>query len=264
MPNQDDVNVQVGQRTLNELLSNLKSISEALSDAKAESAAAKTESEAAKSISKEVRAQNNALQIQLDSQKEKRHGGYKFRHIGNELNAASNIDVIALATQALTALETGCPAELEKRVREIIAHCLKQNRLIKHADNSPAGWGLILEFISCASAEDNEEERQMKKAELSVETKFKRKLELEAKGRNNKKPRASDEQGCSHWESNGADESPNKRSGAANATKVDPKSLTGPCYFCKGPHIRKYCPGLAKQTAEVQARIEAIIAEMTQ
>ena len=267
MPNANNEDVHVGQKTLNELLDSLKSISEALVEAKSESAAAKTESETAKSISKEVRAQNNALQIQLDSQKERRHGGYKFKHIGNELNSESNIDVIAFATQALTALETGCPAELEKRVRQIITHCMKQNRLIKRADNSPAGWGLIVEFISCVSSEDNEEEKQMKKAELSVETKFKRKLEAEAKGRFNKKGKSSDEPGCSNWDGNGSEETTNKRAGAGTSTKshaVDPKSLTGPCYFCKGPHIRKYCPGLAKQTAEVQARIEAIIAEITQ
>jgi hypothetical protein len=137
MPGDQNENVPVGQKTLNDLLVNLKALSDTLAEAKSESAAAQA-------ISKEVRAQNNALQIQLDSQKEKRHGGYKFRHIGNELNASSNIDIIAFATQALTALETGCPAELEKRIRDIIAHSLKQNRLIKQADNSPAGWGLIV------------------------------------------------------------------------------------------------------------------------
>ena len=258
MPGGQDVNVQVGQTTLNELLKNIKSLTDTLAEAKSESAAAKTESASAQAISKEVRAQNNALQIQLDSQKEKRHGGYKFRHIGNELNASSNIDIIAFATQALTALETGCPAELEKRIRNIIAHCLKQNRLIKHADNSPAGWGLIIEFISCVSAEDNEEEKQMKKAELAVDTKFKRKLEADAKGRNNKKGSGTG----GNWESNTDD----KRPAPANQSKssVDPKTLPGPCFVCKGPHIKKYCPLLAKQTAEVQARIEGIIAEVTQ
>ena len=256
MPGGQDDSVPVGQKTLNDLLVNLKCLADTLAEAKSESAAAKSESATAQAISKEVRAQNNALQIQLDSQKEKRHGGYKFRHIGNELNASSNIDIIAFATQALTALEIGCPAELEKRVRDIIAHCLKQNRLIKHADNSPAGWGLIVEFISCASAEDNEEERQMKRAEQSVDTKYKRKLEADAKGRSNKKGPNSD----GNWENNTEDKCP----GPTNQSKstVDPKTLPGPCYVCKGPHIKKYCPLLAKQTADVQARIEGIIAEI--
>jgi hypothetical protein len=128
--------------------------------------------------------------------------------------------------------------------------------LIKRADNSPAGWGLIVEFISCVSAEDNEEEKQMKKAEQSVEAKYKRKLETDAKGRNNKKGSGAD----STWESNTEDKRPGPNH---SKSSVDPKTLPGPCYVCKGPHIKKYCPLLAKQTADVQARIEGIIAEIT-
>jgi hypothetical protein len=256
--------VPIGQQTLLDLVGNLKALTTALVEAKAESAAAKAESSVAIAASTEAKAQNTALQIQIQSQKDKRLGGYKFRHVGNEINFSSNIDCIALATQALTSYQTGRFDQLEKWIKDIIAQLMRQNKHIKWADSSPGWWGLIVEFLGIEVAEDDAEERKYNKAEKSLEAKYKRKLEADARAHGNKKgPRnTSDESaGYSNDHTYTSENRQHSSPAAKSKSSIDPRTLIGPCYRCKGPHIRKYCPKLAEETADIQAKIEEVIAE---
>ena len=168
MPNQNDAIVPGGQQLLLDLAAQLQTVSNALITAQADSAEAKT-------VSHEVKAENAALRVQLESQNEKRLGGFKFRHIGNELNYTSNLDGIALVCRATVAFQSGKTEELEKLHKELITLLKHQNKLIKWADASPAGWGLIVEFIGTGASEDQEEDRRYKKAEQATELKYKRK-----------------------------------------------------------------------------------------
>jgi hypothetical protein len=141
-------------KTLLELAEKLKTVS-------AEITAARQEAAEAKTASSEVKAENSALKLQLDCQKDKKLGGFRFKHIGNELNFTANLDVIAIITAALSALETGRVHEVEAKLREAIKNRGKQNKHIKLADTSPAGWGFVVEYMGSDLAEDAEDERKI-------------------------------------------------------------------------------------------------------
>jgi hypothetical protein len=76
---------QVDNETLTSLAENLKVLSQALVKTQQEAAETKAASEKASKAAVEAQANNIALQAQLNSQTAKRAGGYKFRHLGNEL-----------------------------------------------------------------------------------------------------------------------------------------------------------------------------------
>ena len=166
--------VEIENSTLTDLTTHLKLIAESLIETQKEAAAAKSTAE-------EVKATNTALQMQLNSQKQKKAGGYQWKYPGNETQFLLNIEIIATLTQALTALELGNPVEVNNKVHDGIAQLLKRNKCVKMADNSPAGWGLVQEYLGNDIASDEEDEKKIKRAEVAVEKKNKRKLETEAK-----------------------------------------------------------------------------------
>ena len=253
MPNATDAIVPGGQQLLLDLAAQLQTVSQALVSAQKDSAEAKA-------ISREAKAENASLRVQLDSQSEKRLGGFKFRHIGNELNYTSNLDAITVVCRATVAFQSGKTDELEKLHKDLIALLKNQNKLIKWADGSPAGWGLIVEYLGTGASDDVEDDRRYKKAEQSCELKFKRKQEADTKRNNPRKSARFSEEGS--WDGEDGDRSQNtKTTTHSHGTRYnsEQKQLMGPCFFCRGPHVRKYCPELAKETAEVQAKIEAVI-----
>jgi hypothetical protein len=166
--------VPIENSTLTELTEHLKMITDSLLVTQQESAAAKATAE-------EVKAKNTALQLQLNSQKEKKAGGYQWKHPGNETQFLLNIEIIATLTEGLTALELGNPVEVDKKLHDGIEQLIKRNKCIKMADNSPAGWGLVQEYLGNDIASDEEDDKKIKRAEAAVEKKYKRKLEAEAK-----------------------------------------------------------------------------------
>ena len=166
--------VEIEHSTLTDLTKHLKMLTESLVETQKEAAAAKLTAE-------EVKATNTALQLQLNSQKQKRAGGYHWKHPGNETQFLLNIEIIATLTQGLTALELGNPVEVDKKIHDGIEQLLKRNKCIKMADNSPAGWGLVQEYLGNDIASDEEDEKKIKRAEAAVEKKYKSKLESDAK-----------------------------------------------------------------------------------
>ena len=246
--NADPAAKLVSQQTLESLAGHLKSISEALLSSKEENSQVRTEIA-------EVKSKNSALQLQLDSQRERHSGAYRFKHIGNELNFYSNIDIVTFATKALTSLELGFPDQVDARLRELIKQALKQNKCIKMADNSPAGWGLVSEYLGNSLAEDAEDERKMKRAEVACEQKYKRKLEADlskSKGRGAGRGRSEAFEPIVGSGTAGSGEHAAHTAGPSTGGKQ------GPCFHCAGPHMKINCPLLKEKSSEIQAKIEAL------
>jgi hypothetical protein len=248
MPNGNDAIVPGGQKTLLDLAAQLQAVSQALVSAQQDSAEAKASS-------KEAKAENAALKVQLESQTDRKLGGFRFKHVGNELNFGSNLDAIAILARAGVALQVGRVEEIEQLHKDLLKHLRCQNKLIKLADGAVAGWGLIVELQGTEVAEDQEFDRRVAKAESTLETKYKRKFDSDSRSKfgNKKGARAQDD------DMDDGEKGTHKGGPSHKQGNVDHKTLLGPCFFCRGPHIRKLCPELAKETAELQAKNEAII-----
>ena len=130
---------------------------------------------------------------------------------------------------------------------------------------------------------DEEEDKKLRLADISYEAKRKRKSDNTPRGsRANKRGRGAYRgtyqpannqyyQGYQDYHSSDAYyEQPATRSTRGRARGAHPsraasqskKASTapqgeGPCFWCKGPHMRNVCPELAEQAAVVQAEIEA-------
>jgi hypothetical protein len=78
-PPLDQAGKVVPQQTIDSLAENLLSISQALLASKTENAAVRMEIT-------EVKAKISALQVHMDSQRDRNAGGFRFKHLGNELN----------------------------------------------------------------------------------------------------------------------------------------------------------------------------------
>ena len=129
---------------------------------------------------------------------------------------------------------------------------------------------------------DEEEDKKLRLAEISYEAKRKRKSDNIPRGsRANKRGHGSyrgtyqpanslyyqgyqDQYSDSYYEQPARRPARSRARGAQRARAAGqgkPASTApqgeGPCFWCKGPHMRSVCPELAEQAAIVQAEIEA-------
>ena len=169
------------------------------------------------------------------------------------------------------------------------------------ADKSPAGWALVDEYLGSELASDEEDEKRIKRAELAVAQRYKRKQENASRGargnrsggnynRNRYENPGPTQQAAVHHnhtaQGQQASHYPSQYYGSnwVNGGQVQPvfpvpymqngppyyqvnghqqnypggyqQRTLGPCYYCKGPHLRNACPKLAEQTALTQSKIE--------
>jgi hypothetical protein len=160
---------------LNSLAEQLRSVSDTLVRTQNEVAEAKASAAEAKITS-------SAIKLQVEATKKHKRAAYQFGTKGNEIQFNNNVDIVNDLTKALTALELGIPEEVHNYVRLAISALLQRNKCIKMADKSPAGWALVDEYLGCDLASDEEDDRKIRRAEATVEQRYKRKLEAANRG----------------------------------------------------------------------------------
>jgi hypothetical protein len=180
---EDASKTNVDNNILTSLAENLRVISETLVKTQSEAAEVRAESEKAQRIAAEAQANNQALQAQIDCQNEKRAGGYKFRHLGNEIIYFAHIDSMSKISRGLSAMKLGQINSAEALFTDSYDSLMQSNKYVKIADNSPAGWNLVQEILGTEMASTQEEERKFKKAEQACDAKYKRKLEADQRAR---------------------------------------------------------------------------------
>ena len=102
-----------------------------------------------------------------------REKAYVFKRKGNKEQAAFN-EWVEVVTDAQAKLETvgGAPAvEWAKAVLQKGAQLLLTQKLIRIADRSEFGWGVVAEYIADELAEDSDDEKHLKKAEKAAKRK---------------------------------------------------------------------------------------------
>lgn len=102
---------------------------------------------------------------------------YEYRRKGNEEQATFNAKLDEVVAEAETQLEEAGPSlapalqrakEALKSGRQLIA---ERQKLIKIADRSEHGWGVVSEYTTDVLADDSGDEKRLEKAEKAAEQK---------------------------------------------------------------------------------------------
>ena len=217
------------------------------------------------------------LQQQLEFQSQ---AAYVFKRDGNEAQFLWNCKVLNILTRAATEFEEENIDRGLQYVREALKEIATRNKHVKMADRSPAGWGLIKEYLADSLADDDSDEKKIRRCEEAALQKKKRRIEDstqrggKAKGRGRGKP-AEAAGSPAEASSPGAAAAAGGKSGAwdpiawflqnamqftSAADKPTPRKL-GPCYTCQGAHLQKDCPVVKAQNAAIQAHFAAAVAK---
>ena len=217
-------------------------------------------------------AVTQASNVRLDQQLRARLA-YDWKTKGNEIQFNFNTELINKATESLMHYEGADYAAAAACVTDLVRDLAYRNKLIKIADRAECGWDAATEYDRTAEASDEEDEKRIKHADASALAKRKRKLEkAPKKGVKHTKEVASE---VAVWPQPGAQVMPpwafypQQMSGQMPATApmmvaapaavapVHTPGQIGPCFYCKGPHLRANCPILlAKKEALQQQNTE--------
>ena len=288
-PTEENVTT-IDTRTVGALTDQLRILTDKLDRNQREVASAKAQA-------KEANDNATSLRIRIQELQDHKPDTYVFQFRGNEIQFKTNIAIIADITRAMTAMENGYIDEAIRHHKRAIAALMLRNKHIKIADASPDGWALVDEYMLREAASDDEDDRKLRRAEVSLEAKNKRKADTSQRGaRGGKRGKFAGRGAYSRYTGGQAYENPSydtsekeHSQGYSNSHYVEndqgpwteqnnkqesrpqtrsvrrqntqntgyPARGQGPCFYCKGPHMRNVCPLLAARAAEVQASIEA-------
>jgi hypothetical protein len=238
-------------------------------------------------------AEAKAFTTVLQNQLKRKSSNFDFSHRGNRVQHEFNIEVIGTLTEACTALVEDQSDNAVQFVKQGISKLMYRNKLIKLADKSPAGWATIDEYTDHDLAEDEEDEKKIRRAESAALAKRRKRFTpVDTRSGNayvNYQPgqfahqsnrglqayRSAYQQGPRafpqqmqmsgdylQWQF------PQVNPGLYSAPQqfqqfhppgqarppTQPRQL-GPCYLCGGPHLRNGCPILRSQQFAAQGHI---------
>jgi hypothetical protein len=220
-------------------------------------------------------ADAKALFANLQQQYKTLAPDFTWKGKGNEAQHVWNTTVLSTLLEAATCLESddfeGAKRFIQKGMKDVVF----RNKLIKLADGSPAGWGLVEEYMRKDLAKDDNDDRKIRRCETAALEKKRRRIEESGKkskgGNANKggKGKANttviadadepllDQFPCNLF----AQAARNLMNPGAHAVsnQAHPKKL-GPCYTCAGPHLQNACPFARNQQAALQAQLAANLA----
>ena len=267
---------QVDTRALRTLAEQLRIIQSDVATAKAQAA--------------EAKADNISLRRQLEQHKQQPKGTVLLKSKGNQAQYDANVAVLNDLIRALTALEEGSEEEIETAIRAAIKQINFRNKLIKLADSSAVGWAFVEEYLRSDLADDEEEDRYIRRCETAAVEKRRLRQEASTRGRGGGgrgRGRAHEQGGqkrqarmeyTEQYPQQGYDQyqhgyqgpqghqsqgytAPSQyyqqRQYAAPQHGGSPyQRQLGPCFKCGGPHLVRHCPENDRITSEVQYQIE--------
>ena len=87
---------------------------------------------------------------------------YKFRYKSNQIQFEFNESIYDKVDTVVKLIKNGSQNRASKLAKSIKEDIEKQNKLLKIADKSIAGWGTVEEYLSDDLASDSEDDRKIK------------------------------------------------------------------------------------------------------
>ena len=180
------------------------------------------------------------------AKKAKREQPFEFTKKGNKHQFDFNERVVDVLDDALASIPSTSSDTSSEKVRKLLQEGMKlideRQKLIKMADRSEFGWGLITEYQADELADNSEDERRIHKAEKAAEKRLiKKKKKMESQ-------KATAQRRSSSRTGLGAGpylETPRLGVSPLSATQLRPPSTRplGPCYNCgELGHLKRTCP----------------------
>ena len=160
----------------------------------------------------------------------------------------------ALSLPSTTLRPSSAPKRHWKKVRAFLA---ERQKLIKIADRSANGWGVVAEYTADELADDSEDEKRLEKAEKAAERKAglkKRKRVQPAARPSPRLPRYAPyggyayplQQQQQHQQPGPSHNLGSRRPGPPTGPLA--QRAVGPCFACgEMGHLRTYCPKMQSQ-----------------
>ena len=233
-------------------------------------------------------AESRALSSSLQQQFQHAAPAFVWKSKGNEANHKYNCGTLNNYIEIDTALESEEWQGAKDFVRTGIKATLLRNKCIKMADVSPAGWGLVEEYLANELADDDSDDRKIRKCEAAALEKIKKRREESNGNKRGRGANNSNNSNNSAGQNNGKAGGKGKAANTAEsstavtpaidpltlallqnqlqsflpatlAAKAPPKKL-GPCYVCQGDHLQNDCPYVRAQRIAYQQHMASQIA----
>ena len=181
---------------------------------------------------------------------------YEYKRKGNQEQAAFNAKVDEAVAEAELHIEEAGPStapalerakEALKKGRQFLA---ERQKLIKVADRSEHGWGVVQEYTANELAEDSGDEKRLEKAERAAELKAAKRRKKKASSVQSSRSRSLSVRmpGAAAREPAPPYHVPSSstRRFASMTAPTPVRRVVGPCYACgEMGHMRMSCPRVA-------------------
>jgi hypothetical protein len=235
-----------------------------------------------------AQAESKALSSSLQVQFQHAATNFSWKSKGNEAQYVYNCTDLNNWIEVATAQECDDHDAAKTFVRKGIKAVVLRNKCCKLADASPAGWGLVEEYLANSLAEDDDDDRKIRRCETAALDKKRRRLDDAANNsngnsNNNRRGRGG-KQGAGRGKPAATETVSEVVPASAPAPALDPFTLAiltsslqafassplnpgkanqrklGPCFVCQGDHLQNDCPYVKGQRAAYQQQLAASIA----
>ncbi|XP_038071245.1 uncharacterized protein LOC119740116 [Patiria miniata] len=120
-----------------------------------------------------IQALTNSIDSKVQSacKKQKLTDTPTFKRDGNQQQFSHCEKVLTLIETSLQNIETLDLDEAKSNLKEAIKATKERQKLIRLADRSELGWGVVKEYVADTLAEDSSDEKRIKKAEKAAAAK---------------------------------------------------------------------------------------------